>query len=282
MLTSLMTPIMPDRRPGITFLAIDCQIRPRVAVLDSNDEENGMSEPTAARRLYVQLSDNFRSRVCKNETRLVVVSFDPLDKETTMKIHAKSHLDHHLTDAQVVHIEQRFADRTEPFFIETFELPPELGVVPCGLFGPVMGDLPVSDAEATRAKRGERAWQSRLVDRPARHTRVVTVIAGAHDEVTTDGSKVHHPCILYTAFGGPQAPQEPGDIRRQLEAAELERRERDAKDGDPTAALPREIWDGQDHETVRAKHDPLYAKIVALRGKRAVSDAFWRDHALAK
>lgn len=221
-----------------------------------------------------------------------------------MKIHKESHLDHHLTADQVAHIEARFAERTEPFFIETFELPAEFGTVPCGLYGPTMGDPPVSDAEATRAKRGTRAWQSRLVDRPARPTRTVTVIAGAHEETcptcggqtaedfvergaapagtqwtcqTCDGSgKLAHACILYTAFGGPQAPQEPGDIRRQLEAVELLRRERHLR-GEPDPS------GGCSDETERARLDPtIYGKIVALRAKRTVSDTFWRDHALAK
>ncbi len=223
-----------------------------------------------------------------------------------MKIHKESHLDHHLTPAQTAHIAAKFADRSESFFMETFELPDDLGTVPCGLYGPVMGDPPVSDAEATRARRGERAWQSRLVDRPARPTRMVTVIAGAHTETcsTCEGKllglamsgapgpnvsgwsvgcdhcnstgKLQHACILYTAFGGPQAPQEPGDIRRQLEAVELERRERHER-GEPDPS------GGCSDEAERARLDPaIYGRIVALRAKRATSDAFWRDHALAK
>lgn len=172
-----------------------------------------------------------------------------------MKRHAESHLDHHLTDAQIAHVFERFADRAA-FFIETIELPEELGTVPCGLYGPSMGDAPVLEAE--QAKRGARAWTSRLVDRPARPTRQLTVIGGPHDG---------EPCILYTAFGGPSTPQEPGDIRRQLEALEEQRRE-----------LHRA---GKGHDT-HPEHVAIYAKIEAMLIKRAESDAFWSTHALAK
>jgi hypothetical protein len=115
--------------------------------------------------------------------------------------HTASHLDHGLSPAQVEHIFKLFADR-QAFFIETFTLPSELGTVPCGLYGPVMGDPPIGEDEVTYEKRGTRAWSSRLVALPPRQQHEVTVIAGPHEE---------HACILYTAFGGPLAPQEPGD-----------------------------------------------------------------------
>lgn len=115
--------------------------------------------------------------------------------------HADSHVDHSLTEDQLSYLLARFADR-QAFFIETITLPVELGTVPCGLYGPLMGDPPVREDEVIRAPRGSREWSSRLVDRPARPQRDVTVIAGPHDG---------HPCVLFTAFGGPVAPQEPGD-----------------------------------------------------------------------
>ena len=93
--------------------------------------------------------------------------------------HAASHFDHGLTEAQVDHIMQRFADR-EAFFIATIELPEALGTVSCGLHGPLVGDAPIAEADVTYAKRGTRAWNSRLVDRAAKPTRTVTVIAGPH------------------------------------------------------------------------------------------------------
>jgi len=166
--------------------------------------------------------------------------------------HAASHLDHGLTAAQVEFLMERFADRAA-FFIETVELPEALGTVPCGLHGPITGDAPVDEADVTYAKRGTRAWDSRLVDRSAKPSRSVTIIAGPHEEecrsthVPQHGhqlrmggcngtgkeehagmhagaawreetcskcngtGKIKHACIVYTMFGGPLAPQEPGD-----------------------------------------------------------------------
>jgi hypothetical protein len=115
--------------------------------------------------------------------------------------HQDSHVDHGLSEPQIRYLLDRFADRTA-FFLETIELPEDLGTAPCGLYGPLMGDPAVGDDEVENAVRGTRAWTSRLVDRPTRPTRKVTVIAGPHDG---------HACVLYTAFGGPATPQEPGD-----------------------------------------------------------------------
>jgi hypothetical protein len=112
-----------------------------------------------------------------------------------------SHLDHGLTPAQVAHVLDLFVER-EAFFIETIELPETLGTAPCGLHGPLVGDEPVPDADVTLAPRGERAYPSRLVDRAPRPTGTVTVIAGPHSGL---------PCVLYTMFAGPLAPQEPDD-----------------------------------------------------------------------
>lgn len=118
-----------------------------------------------------------------------------------MRKHEASHFDHNITAAQLAHALERFADRAV-FFIETFELPEDLGTVPCGLHGPLVGDAPVPDGECISARRGERAYDSRLCGRAPRVTRLVTVIAGPHEE---------HACIVYTMFGGPLAPQEPDD-----------------------------------------------------------------------
>lgn len=118
-----------------------------------------------------------------------------------MKIVKASHLDHSLSQDVVNHLLWLFKDRSA-FFIETVELPESLGTVPCGLHGPIMGDSPVPEAECTLGKRGTREWDSRLCTRPMRDVRTVTVIAGP-----TEGES----CVLYTAFGGPLAPQEPGD-----------------------------------------------------------------------
>lgn len=118
-----------------------------------------------------------------------------------LTLHKDSHVDHHLTQAQVQFILDRFKDKGGGF-METFDLPPELGDVPCGLFGPVMGDDPVPETEVLYQQRGNRKHPSRLVHREPRRTRQVSVIAGPHDGL---------PCVWYTAFGGPVTPKEPGD-----------------------------------------------------------------------
>lgn len=120
-----------------------------------------------------------------------------------------SHLDHDLTTAQREHIATVFADRHE-FFITTIELPEELGTVPCSLVGPATGREPVVESEVHYAVRGDRRYASRVVrvgfPPPVR---TVTVIAGPAG--VEDGLPCAEPCVLYTAFGGPKAPREPGD-----------------------------------------------------------------------
>lgn len=115
-------------------------------------------------------------------------------------VHAESHVDHGIGAAQLDWLKERFRDK-DGFFIETVELPEALGTVPCGLYGPLVGDKPITE-DVYEAKRGQREWTSRLIGYPTRPTRKVTVIAGPHDGL---------PCVLFTAFGGPLAPQEPGD-----------------------------------------------------------------------
>lgn len=131
-----------------------------------------------------------------------------------MILHKDSHLDHALTDAQRDLILKRYANR-EHFFIDTFELPEELGTVPCGLYGPSVGDDPIHKTCVEFLPRGDRKYPSRiLIGALLRPTRTVTVIAGPHDEEIpggVGGLKVHHSCILYTAFGGPLAPKEVED-----------------------------------------------------------------------
>lgn len=166
-----------------------------------------------------------------------------------LKITADSHLDHGLTVAQLAWVLKQFTDR-DGFFIETVELPEDLGTVACTLRGPLMGDKPLTEAEVFYAPRGERPYKSRQHKWPPRETRKLSVIAGPHN-----GDN----CVLYTAFGGPVTPREPADIRRQLEELEAKR--------------PALKFQGEEH-------DKLYAQIEDLRVKRAESDKFWSEHAL--
>ncbi len=118
-----------------------------------------------------------------------------------MKVVKKSHTDHGLTARQMVHLIFRYQKR-EGFFIDTFELPERLGTVPAELYGPSAGDPPVEEADVTYVYRGDRDVRSRTVNRPARTTRLVTVIAGPLGD---------EPCALYTVYGGACAPREPED-----------------------------------------------------------------------
>jgi len=136
----------------------------------------------------------------------------------TITKHNDSHLDHSLTDAQVAFILDLPAKEGE-LCIQTVELPAELGEVPCALYGPLMGDEPVPDAEVRLEARGGREGSSRLVERPVRPCRKVTVISGPHDGL---------PCVLFTAFGGPQAPKEPFEFG--------------VNDLSPDACSSREFW----------------------------------------
>lgn len=118
-----------------------------------------------------------------------------------MIITADSHLDHGLTPEQVEYIRTTFLERSS-FFIETITLPAELGTVPCALRGPALGEPPVPESLCVWVQRGSRAWASRTIPNPPARSRLVTVVAGPHGD---------QPCVLYTAYGGPQAPREPGD-----------------------------------------------------------------------
>lgn len=119
----------------------------------------------------------------------------------SLTLNPASHLDHNLSQEHIAWLLALFADR-DGFFIETVVIPDELGSLECGLYGPVMGDEPVAEADVTYAVRGKRRCASRLVGRPMRPTRFVTVVAGPFED---------KPCVLFTAYGGPSAPREPGD-----------------------------------------------------------------------
>jgi hypothetical protein len=117
-----------------------------------------------------------------------------------MILHEDSHTDH--VPQEVLNwVLHRFQDR-EAFFIETVELPDGLPQLACGLHGPVMGDVPVPEEGVTYRARWGSSWVSRLVDRPFRLTRQITVIGGSYKTYS---------CVLYTCFGGPLSPKEPQD-----------------------------------------------------------------------
>lgn len=126
-----------------------------------------------------------------------------------LEIVPQSHLDHGLAQEHVSFILERFATRSE-FFRETIALPFWLAPLTCGLHGPIVGDVPVPESEAVYIVRGNRKHMSRMVNRPKRETRILTVIGG-HMPVKEGngfGAVDATRCVLYTAFGGPSAPRE--------------------------------------------------------------------------
>ena len=118
-----------------------------------------------------------------------------------MKITKDSHVDHDLTADHKEWILDIFSDRNE-FFIEEVEMPSDLPPLPSALYGPSAGDIPVKEGDVFYEKRGDRPYESRMIDAPKRPSRLMTIIAGPHEGDS---------CILYTAFGGPLTPKEPGD-----------------------------------------------------------------------
>lgn len=132
-------------------------------------------------------------------------------------IHPESHfMDHGLTLAHVEWLRTAIGDCSFDG-IRTLEvtLDDSLPPVPCDLHGPVMGDAPIDGVECTFEHRGDRAWPTRVCNRPSRETRQITVVIGPHDG---------HPAVLYTAYGGPKAPREPGDPSIKTEADSAESR----------------------------------------------------------
>ncbi len=122
----------------------------------------------------------------------------------TIEIIEASHLDHGITVAQVEYAIEAAERAIEEqglagICIQTVELPERYGTVPCGLYGPVVGDEPVEDAEVRLEARGDREGLSRLVTWPPRQVRTLSIIAGPHED---------KPWVVFTVFGGPVAPRE--------------------------------------------------------------------------
>lgn len=132
---------------------------------------------------------------------------------------SESHLDHNLTTAQLAWVLKECVNE-EGFFIKTFTLPASLGTVECGLYGPIMGDAPVAEEDVHYTVRGNRhPIQSRMVKLGARKVSALTVIGGPNHGCFTCGMG---DCILYTTYGGPVAPREPGDAGLKTDAERAE------------------------------------------------------------
>lgn len=105
------------------------------------------------------------------------------------------HADHGLTDAQRDAAEHALTAAGPGFHILTLKVP---GLIPCGLYGPAMGDAPIVEADSI--VRGDRPGPSRVISAPPRLVSTLTIIGLGGP----DGR-------VFTAYGGPAAPREPWD-----------------------------------------------------------------------
>ncbi len=117
-----------------------------------------------------------------------------------------SHTDHGLTGAQMDFVLNAvrsgegasFAVKVPGFAIAQVQLPAELGALDCALIGPETGQNAPKASQVFYGVRGTgREWLSRLTDLAPTVSQTATVIVVGGN--------------LATVYGGPLAPQEPGD-----------------------------------------------------------------------
>ena len=104
------------------------------------------------------------------------------------------HADHALLEEHAAIARQVCAAHAD-FFAVTVDIDTPL---PCALYGPLMGDPPVSDWDVYYAPRGNRSGASRMIAKPWRLTKRMTVIGIGGERILT-------------AYGGEMAPREPFD-----------------------------------------------------------------------
>jgi len=117
-----------------------------------------------------------------------------------IKLQIGSHMDHHLSVSHLALIVAAVAPMKDEFTIITVDIPASLPAVPCNLRGPDVGTAPVMDEHVRMKTRTGRDWDSRILDLVCSPlmVRKLTAVIGP------DGT-------LYTVYGGPVAPREPGD-----------------------------------------------------------------------
>jgi hypothetical protein len=131
-------------------------------------------------------------------------------EDSVLTISKASHLDHGLSTAHIEWLtralNERIAAGEAPgVSVHTFTIPSSL---------PGLHTALLRTAEGVRVEpRGSREWPSRVVDRPMRWTRQCTAVVGPHEV------EEH---VLFTAYGGPAAPREPGDPSLTADADKAE------------------------------------------------------------
>ena len=97
---------------------------------------------------------------------------------------------------------ENFLETTQlPFCAHTFRLPDNLPDAENALYGPLAGDLPILESEVTYQQRGNRPWTDRLISKPLRFTRQLTII----------GKAIEGDLVAFTMHGGPLADKNPED-----------------------------------------------------------------------
>lgn len=121
----------------------------------------------------------------------------------------QSHTDHNIKPETLGKIVDMFDDKNE-FFKGEFNTP-DGEFIPCGLYGPKMGDGIVNREAVFMVRRGftdangnrvEREGLTPMVKLPQRMSNKFFIVGGPNEG---------DPCILYTCYGGAEAPREPWD-----------------------------------------------------------------------
>lgn len=125
-----------------------------------------------------------------------------------MKIY---HADHGISEST---IEQVLATlKPGGFFATTTELPSDHVEILSALYGPSAGDGVVQECDVEYVRRSPDRPLSRMINAPKRPTRKLTLIGTVNEagELT-----------IFTAYGGPLAPREPGDPTLETESDKAE------------------------------------------------------------
>ncbi len=102
-----------------------------------------------------------------------------------------AHDDHGLTDEHVAFVEQE-AMKQAGFFMVNVEMPAELPDLTSGLYGPSVGDAPITEDEVSYEPRNGRPGPSRLIAKPERPCRRMVIIGL---------DKGEEGIIVFTAYG---------------------------------------------------------------------------------
>lgn len=112
------------------------------------------------------------------------------------------HADHGISQSTMQLLVDQIAPFTPTgFFLKTLDLPHGHEPVESLLYGPAAGDAPVAESEVVYKQRSPDRPASRMVNRPRRLSKRVTIIGVAAEDGVT----------IFTCHGGEAAAREPGD-----------------------------------------------------------------------